>query len=85
MSEFVSLEGPIEAVGDSLVIRIPMEFGGAELADSARGISTIEDGHLVVVVEPWLASMLRIEDGSLVVVDNKNGKFNITRSAANDL
>jgi len=31
-----------------------------------------------------LAEKLRIGEGSLVFVDNQNGKLNITRSAAND-
>jgi len=37
-----------------------------------------------VVIQPWLAEKLRIGAGSLVFVDNCDGKFNITRSAKND-
>jgi hypothetical protein len=39
---------------------------------------------LKVVIQPWLALKLRIAAGSLVIVDNVNGKFTITRSPAND-
>jgi len=39
---------------------------------------------LIVVIPPSLAEALRIEAGSVVFVDNANGKFTITRSAEND-
>ena len=48
------------------------------------GIGEIEGENLNVVIKPWLAEKLRIGAGSLVFVDNRNGKFNITRSAKND-
>jgi hypothetical protein len=46
--------------------------------------SYIDGEFLKVVIQPWLAEKLRIAAGSLVIVDNVNGKFTITRSAAND-
>jgi hypothetical protein len=75
----ISLEGPVELVDGQLSIRIPLEAGGSELAPLAKGIAEVRDGCLVVVIEPWLAEKLRIEEGSLVLVDNCNGKFNITK------
>jgi hypothetical protein len=84
MAEVVSLEGPVEIVDGELVLLIPLESGGAVLAPFARGIGEIDDGFLKVVIQPWLAEKLRIGAGSLVIVDNQDGKFNITRSAAND-
>jgi hypothetical protein len=84
MTDFVSLEGPVELVGGKLMLRIPLAAGGDRLAPLARGIGTSDGEYLNVVIPPWLADKLRIGAGSLVFVDNKNGKFTITRSAAND-
>jgi hypothetical protein len=84
VAEAVSLEGPVEIVDGELAILIPLDAGGAVLALFAKGIGTIKGGFLKVVIQPWLAEKLRIEVGSLVIVDNMNGKFTSTRSAAND-
>ena len=84
MAEVVSLEGPVEIVDGELVILIPLEAGGDVLAPLAKGIGEIDGDFLKVVIQPWLAEKLRIGAGSLVIVDNANGKFTITRSAAND-
>jgi len=83
-SVIISLEGPIELHGDQLALRIPLDAGGNELAPLARGIGVIDGGFLNVIIKPWLAEKLNVKLGSFVVVDNRNGKFNITRSAAND-
>ena len=66
------------------MLRIPLAAGGNTLAPFARGIGEINGEYLNIVIKPWLAEKLRIEAGSLVFVDNKNGKLTITRSAAND-
>ena len=84
MAEVVSLEGPVEMVNGELTILIPLEAGGAVLAPLAKGIGEIDGEFLKVVIRPWLAEKLRIAAGSLVIVDNANGKFTITRSPAND-
>jgi hypothetical protein len=84
VAEAVSLEGPVETVDGELAILIPLDAGGAVLAPFAKGIGKIDGGFLKVVIQPWLAEKLRIDVGSLVTVDNMNGKFTITRSAAND-
>ena len=84
MENIVSIEGPVEMIDGNLMLRIPLSAGGDELAPLARGIGQIEGDCLCVVIKPWLAEKLRIGAGSLVVVDNKNGKFTITRSAKND-
>jgi hypothetical protein len=84
MPEPISIEGPVELIDGKLTLRVPLEAGGDQLAPLARGIGKIDGEFLDVVIQPWLAEKLRIEAGSLVFVDNKNGKFTITRSAAND-
>ena len=80
----ISLEGPVELIDGHLVLRVPLAGGGDVLVPLAQGIGTVEGEYLTVVIQPWLAEKLRIGEGSLVMVDNLNGKFTITRSAAND-
>jgi hypothetical protein len=84
MAELVSIEGPVEVIDGIMVLRIPLSVGGDKLAPLARGIGRIEGDCLCVEIKPWLAEKLRIGVGSLVIVDNENGKFTITRSAKND-
>ena len=84
MADVVSLEGPVEVVDGELAILIPLEAGGAALAPFARGMGEIDGEFLKVVIQPWLAEKLRIGKGSLVVVDNANGKLTITRSPSTD-
>lgn len=84
VDDFISIEGPVERIEGNLVLRIPLSAGGEQLAPLARGIGLIEGDYLCVVIKPWLAEKLRIEEGSLVIVDNNNRKFTITRSAEND-
>ncbi len=84
MSDSVSLEGPVELVGGQLAVRIPLAAGGDKLAPLTRGIGTTDGEYLTVVIQPWLAEKLRIGVDSLVIVDNVEGRFRITRSAKND-
>ena len=84
MADVISISGPVELVDGQLMLRIPLAAGGDKLAPLARGIGETDGEYLTVVIKPWLAEKLRIGAGSLVFVDNKNGKFTITRSAAND-
>ncbi len=73
MSVSVSVEGPVEKLGEDLVVLIP-----------PKGIGSVEGRCLRVTIQPWLAERLRVGMGSLVVVDNLGGKFRITRSEKND-
>jgi DNA-directed RNA polymerase subunit RPC12/RpoP len=72
-----SLEGSVEKIDGKLTLRIPLDAGGNHFVRCTRGISNIEGDCLKIVIQEWLAGMLRIEDGDLVVIDNANGKFNI--------
>jgi hypothetical protein len=60
-----------------LLLLIPLDAGGEEFVECSRGISELEDGLLKIVIPDWLAGMLRIEEGDLVVISNANGKFGI--------
>ncbi len=77
MAENIYLEGPIEKIDGKLVLRIPMEAGGFDLVDCARGIGEVKGEFLEIVIPDWLAEKLYLSEGSLVGVDNQNGKFNI--------
>ena len=72
-----SLRGPVEKIDGKLALLIPLEAGGDEFVDCARGISEVKDGVLRVLIPEFIAGMLRIEEGDLVDVTNANGKFNI--------
>jgi hypothetical protein len=84
MPEFVSLEGPVEMVNGKLTVRIPLDVGGDKLAPFAAGIGAIDGKHLNVTINRRLARRLNIDAGSFVSVDNRRGKFNITRSTGDD-
>ena len=72
-----SLEGPVELVDDKLTLRIPLAAGGTELIECSRGIAHVTGEELHIIVPQWLATKLGILEGSRVVVDNRDGKFNI--------
>ena len=81
MDEITSLSGPVELVDGKLLLRIPTALGGAQLAAAAGRIGRIEEDELIVEILPWLATKLGIREGTIVDVDNRGGKFNITREA----
>jgi len=75
-ADLTSLEGPVEKIDGRLVLRIPLGAGGSELINCSRGISEIVGDVLVITIPEWLAGMLRIDEGSRVNVDNRDGKCN---------
>ena len=77
MDEVTSLQGSVEKVDGKLILQIPLEAGDSEFIECSRGISEVEGDCLKIIIPEWLAGMLRIDEGSLVSVDNANGKFNI--------
>ncbi len=77
MDQFTSLKGPVELIDGKLMLRIPLEAGGKHLVACSRGIGVVEDDLLCIHIMDWLAQKLGILDGSTVLVDNANGKFNI--------
>jgi hypothetical protein len=76
-SDVTCLEGPVEKIDGKLILRIPLDAGGAQFVRCTRGISEIEGNSLKIVIQEWLAGMLRIEEGDSVSVDNADGKFNV--------
>jgi hypothetical protein len=77
MTEITSLQGPVESIDGKLMLRIPLNAGGSEFVECSRGIGQTDEEFLNVVIQPWLATMLDIRDGTIVAVDNRDGKFNI--------
>jgi hypothetical protein len=76
----VSIGGPLESVNGKMLLQIPLDAGGRDLAPFAKGIGQIEGDFLVVEVLPWLAEELHVHVGSQVIVDNLEGRFRITRN-----
>lgn len=59
------------------MLRIPLAAGGDRFIACSKGISDIRGGFLCIEIKAWLADKLKISEGSLVTVDNADGKFNI--------
>ncbi len=78
-NDFVAVEGPVERLGDQLVLRVPLDAGGEKLKHVAKSTSYEEDDRLVVVLPEWLARQMQLAEGSTVHVDNRFGKLNIAR------
>ncbi len=78
--DYLSLRGPIERENDKLVMRIPLDAGGERLYLVAKGISEIDGADLVVTIPHWLAQKIEVGEGSEVYVDDRWGKFNITKA-----
>jgi hypothetical protein len=72
-----SVQGSVETVNGELTLRIPLEAGGAKLARCARGVGTIDQEYLDVVIPHSVVESTGIGEGSVVAVDNRNGRFNI--------
>jgi hypothetical protein len=71
----ISIRGPVETRDGKLTLMIPLAAGGSELATYSKGIAEIEGEYLRVTIPDWLASKMKIQDGSLIDVDNQNGEF----------
>jgi hypothetical protein len=78
MDDIVSVKCRVELVDRNLTLRIPLSAGGERLAPFAGGIGQIEGDYLCVVLQPQLAEKMHIKEGRTVIVDNREGKFNIT-------
>jgi hypothetical protein len=75
--EVTSLRGPIELYRGQLTIRIPLAEGGDKFLGCTRKIAEVDGEYLNIVIKPWLAEQLGLCQGSLVSVNNSDGKFHI--------
>jgi hypothetical protein len=78
--DYVSLRGPIEREGQRLVLRIPLDAGGEQLRLVCQAISEIDGGDIVVPIPAWLAEKIAVGEGTEVYIDDRGGKFNITKA-----
>jgi anaerobic selenocysteine-containing dehydrogenase len=85
MSEHVtSLSGPVDLVDGRLMLQIPLEHGGDQFVAVSRRIGTVVGDELHVTIPDWLAQKLGIVDGTIVDIDNRDGKFNIRPQASGE-
>jgi len=84
MAEVTSLQGPVELYRGQLTLRIPLGAGGDKFVHCTRGIGEVDGEYPNIVIRAWLAEKLGVCHGSLVSVDNRDGKFNITLVADED-
>jgi len=75
----VWLEGPVELIDGKLTLAIPLDQGGDRLQTSAKGISYVANDCLNVVIPDWLAEDIGVTEGMRVQIDNRDGRFNITK------
>ena len=74
----VSLEVRVLKIDGKSTLLIPLEVGGNELIDCSQGIGEIAGEDLKVTIPDWLSDKMGLDEGSLVRIDNKDGKFNFT-------
>ena len=74
----ISLEVRVLQVSGKFTLLIPLEAGGNELIECSHGIAEIAGEDLKVTIPDWLSDKMGLEEGSLVQIDNQDGKFNFT-------
>ena len=84
MENVTSLNGPVEKIDGKLMLRIPLAAGCTAFIECSRSIGEVDGEYLNIVIQDWLAEKLGISEGSLVTVDNANGKFNIRPEIQNE-
>jgi hypothetical protein len=78
MEGVTDIQGPVEDTDGELSLRIPLKDGGRRLARCSRGTSRIEGDLLIVVIPKAVAERSGTQVGSVVGVDNRKGRLNIT-------
>lgn len=76
MSSVVALEGPVELIGGTLALRIPIARGARRLLDGIEGIGEVDGKYLRITIPDDLG----FARGSVVVVTNRDGAFSISPS-----
>jgi hypothetical protein len=68
---------PLEVVDGKLVLRIPLADGGGAFVEATRGFATVDAEALTVEIPESFAEQLGLRDGTVVLVENRNGEFSI--------
>lgn len=76
--DITQIAGPVEEdEGGKLILRIPLFEGGDEFIHCTESISEIDGPFLKINLPDWLVKKLGLREGSRVVIDNKDRKFNM--------
>ena len=78
-SDYLSIEGPVERLDGQLILRIPLDAGGDRLRRTACMGCAVQGKDLIVPLPEWLASSIRLVEGTAVHVDDRWGRLNIAR------
>jgi hypothetical protein len=82
MSDPVSVKSSIELIDGQLTLRIPLDEGGEELISCTSRFASVESDYLYITLPDWMTERLGVSEGSVVVVDNRDGKFNVRLDVA---
>ncbi len=76
--DVTQIAGPVEEDADGkLILRIPLFDGGDEFIHCTESISEIDGPYLQINLPDWLVKKLQLREGSQVLIDNKDRKFNM--------
>jgi hypothetical protein len=78
------MTGPVVEYGEFFWLLIPLKDGGKNFVKCAKGVSVVEDGYLKVYIAANVAKGIGIQNGSIVQIDNLNGKLNVRLANANE-
>jgi len=67
-----------------LVLNVPLANGGSEFVECSKGISKVEEKYLKIVVPDWMATKMGFGKGSLVDINNRDGKLHIDSAIESD-
>jgi hypothetical protein len=73
----ISLTGPVVEHEGFFWLLIPLEEGGKDFVECAKGVSLVENGYLKVFIASTVVEGIGIKTDSIVQIDNLNGKFNV--------
>ena len=74
---FSSHARPLEVINGKLVLRIPLSDGGSEFVEATRGFATVDAEALTVEIPEDLAAQLGLQEGTVVLVENRDGEFSL--------
>lgn len=78
-----TITGPAVEHGGNFWLIIPLEPGGKHFVDCTKGTSIVEDGYLKIFIAARVAEVIGIRNGSIVQIDNRDGKLNVQLTNSN--
>jgi len=83
VSEIGTMTGPVVEHEGYFWLIIPLGQGGKHFIDCSKGVSLVEDGYLKIFIAARVAEGLGIRNGSMVQINNRDGKLNIRLADSN--